>query len=163
MTAAAVMSAQRKASGSTARHGGNRDNLSYFALPCRPYAVRTCAAPQAPPLTPHRWTPSPVSSEKLIRTLMSQPYARSAEHFLLRTNLLFSDSKLQNGRADADVRDGWRGFHFSNGRPPSKAIFSWSNAPMVLTAKDAMSESRKACVHSSAAQNPTLCAGSSYR
>ncbi|WDJ95302.1 hypothetical protein [Xanthomonas campestris] len=54
-------------------------------LPCRAELTQsgTCAAPEAPPpLTPQRWTPSPISSEKLIGTLMSQPYARSAEHFL---------------------------------------------------------------------------------
>ncbi|WIH10249.1 hypothetical protein [Xanthomonas graminis] len=59
--------------------------LTATVLPCRAELTQsgTCAGPEALPLmTPHRWTPSPISSEKLIGTLMSQPYARSAEHFL---------------------------------------------------------------------------------
>lgn len=59
--------------------------LTATVLPCRAELTQsgTCAGPEAlPPMTPQRWTPSPISSEKLIGTLMSQPYARSAEHFL---------------------------------------------------------------------------------
>ncbi|MBN8800107.1 MAG: hypothetical protein J0H05_00335 [Stenotrophomonas acidaminiphila] len=55
-------------------------------MPCRAQLVQsgTCAEQRTPPSTQtqQRWTPSPASSEKLIGTLMRQPYARSAEPFL---------------------------------------------------------------------------------
>lgn len=67
------------------RPGTAETEITATVLPCRADLTQsgTCAGAEAPPpITPHRWTPNPVSSEKLIGTLMSQPYARSAEHFL---------------------------------------------------------------------------------
>ncbi|MCC8616391.1 hypothetical protein [Xanthomonas vesicatoria] len=58
-------------------------------LPCRAQLTQmgTCAEPKTAPAqqTPQRWVPNPVSSEKIIGTLLRQPYARSAEPILFES------------------------------------------------------------------------------